>query len=164
MYTIKRFGLAALLVLATALSASTPVQAQSTITLTNVAGSKDSDSGASGQATLTDVAYSFTVTLFAGGYSMTDYDFYAGYLTVSCSGLTPGATYRIGPTSFGWAVDGTTLFPIYSSVTASDTGTVDLALRVLFVGSASEWEIFFPEQSGSYWVKVGTYQTTMASP
>ena len=138
-----------------ALFTSTPALAQSTITLTNTADSTDRDSGASGQATLTDVAYSYWYKeVFSFSYWVCDV--YTGYLTVSCSGLTPGATYRIGPTGIQYVYFGKKLrqpFPTYSSVRASRTGTVELALQVIFVGSISYYSL--NQNYGGYWEFVG---------
>src|SRR5262245_39077237 len=100
MKTTKQFALVALFVLGATLSASTPARAQSTITLTNVADPTDPDAEASGQAALTNVVYSFDgYSEWSGDYEW-GYLVYEGDLTVRLSGLTPGATYRIGPTGF----------------------------------------------------------------
>ena len=152
----KRSGLGALLVVAAALFTSTPALAQSTITLTNTADSTDRDSGALGQATLTDVAYSYSYEEVSS-FSDSVCDVYTCYLTVSCSGLTPGATYRIGPTGiqsvFGKKIRQPYCVPTYSSVRASRTGTVELALQVSFVGSRSRYSL--NQNYGGYWEFVG---------
>ena len=136
----KRWGLGPLLVLAVALFTSTPVLAQSTITLTNTAGSKNPDSGASGQATLNNVAYSFSESTGAGDW-YEEYDVYTGYLTVSCSGLTPGATYRIAGVS----------------VTASGAGTVELTVQVGFVGTVTQYQWYGGTSDYGYWVITATW-------
>lgn len=161
MKTTKHFALAALLILGAALSASTPVRAQSTITLTNVADPTDPDSGASGQATLSDVAYASSDTLGSSENDMWVGDFYTGYLTVSCSGLTPGARYRIGPIGFQSVFDKKTLtttdFPTYALVRASGNGTVELAVPVIFIGGVTQY--WWNRDWGGYWQFVGFWDT-----
>ena len=159
----KRLGLGALLVVAVALCTSTAVLAQSTtITLTNTAGSKDQDSGASGQATLNNVAYSFSESTGAGDW-YEEYDVYTGYLTVSCSGLTPGATYRIGPTGLQQVYDKKDLYGVwhwggtYSSVTASGAGTVELGPQVIFVGTVTQYQWYGVSSNYGYWVITATW-------
>ena len=156
MKTTKHFALVALLVLGATLSASNPVLAQSTITLTNVADPADPDSDASGEATLTNVVDS------SDGYSewSGDYVFfyrvYEGDLTVRCSGLTPGATYRVGPTGF----QGNNFQPTYSSVQASDTGTVELAVPVSFVGEVELWHVLrWRKGKPLFWEYVDSWQS-----
>ena len=65
-----------------------PGAAQTSLTNTGV------DSNATGQATLTDVTSS---GFWSYWYSNQGYEVYSGNLTLSCEGLTPGATYRVGP-------------------------------------------------------------------
>jgi hypothetical protein len=137
MKTTKHFALMSVFVFGATLFASTPARAQSTITLTNVADPADPDSDAAGEATLTNVIDSSDAYGEWNGDYFFVYHVYSGDLTVRCSGLTPGATYSIGPTGF----QGNNFQPTYSSVKASDTGTVELAVPVSFVGEAELWHV-----------------------
>lgn len=161
MMTMKHFAVATLLVGAVALVTGSPVLAQSTITLTNTAGSNDQDSGASGQATLSDVAYAGSDTIGSSENDLWVGDFYTGYLTVSCSGLTPGARYRIGPIGFQSVFDKKTLttsdFPTYALVRASGNGTVELAVPVIFIGGVTQY--WWNRDWGGYWQFVGFWDT-----
>ena len=87
MHSMKRVRLAVLFLVAAALLACTPAFAanQGTANLTCVADPMDPDYGASGVAKLTGVK----PVQFDWGYE------YVGKLSVSCSGLTPGATYTV---------------------------------------------------------------------
>ncbi len=84
MDTIKRIGFAALFVLGTTLCASAPAQ---TYQLTPTG----AEPSATGQATLAKIKSRGTKEDFPYQWY-----FYSGYLTVTCQGLTPGATYGIG--------------------------------------------------------------------
>ena len=89
MGSMKRVQLALALVVAGVLFTGTTVAADSTIELACVVGSDDPDFGATGEATLTNVH-------IVGGYNMYPYsreEWYEGDLTVTCRGLTRGATY-----------------------------------------------------------------------
>jgi hypothetical protein len=162
---MKQIGLAALFVIGVAIFTNSPALAQEgedwgTITLTNTADAKDRDYGASGQATLTDVTYG---TIVQGEYP-NEYAMGVAYgnLTVRCEGLTPGATYGVGPTGFSWLVHRGQLvgpFPAYSYVTASDTGTVELAVQVQFnSGCSYQWvedPPMWPSGPSGHWELTG---------
>jgi hypothetical protein len=146
----------ALIAVAVSLLTSTAALAQSTITLTNTAGAADRDSGALGQATLTSVAYSNTFSQGGSCSAVFVCDVYTGVLIVSCTRLTPGATYRVGPTRVDDLRIGTKNprkdIPPYVYVTASDNGTVELTLQVSFVGIVSEYILNGPCGSdGAYY-------------
>ena len=86
---MKRVQLALAFVVAGVLFTGTTIAADSTIELSCVVGSDDLDYGATGESTLTNVH-------IVGGYNMYPYsleEWYEGDLTVTCRGLTPGATY-----------------------------------------------------------------------
>jgi hypothetical protein len=79
---MKRFGLAALFAIGVALFSCSPARAQTTLMNTGV------EPSASGQATLTKVKFLYALQTETMNTVM-----YKGYLTVTCQGLTPGATY-----------------------------------------------------------------------
>jgi len=100
MKTTKHFAVAALLVLGATLGASTPVRADGTGDLTPTG----AEPNAIGQYTLTHVKF-----INGGGfnYDPGGYELYRGRLTVTCQGLTPGATYATSAGTFKAARDGT---------------------------------------------------------
>jgi hypothetical protein len=143
MIRMKQLGL--VVIVATALAS--PARAETwggTITLTNVVSANDRDYGASGTATLSDA-----FAEGAWGSPAVDVDGYGylivgSHLTMTCEGLTPGATYAVGPTSvvlypspFRDKKNGS--LPGYSSVTASADGTLELDIDVTFIGGWYYW-------------------------
>jgi hypothetical protein len=161
---MKRFGLAALFAIAAALFTSSPALAQYTIDLTFTANAKDRDHGASGKVTLTDVTYDGMWIVWDWDDSTLSYgyDVYTGYLTLRCDGLTPGATYRLGPTDIR-------AYDPYSYVAASSTGTVDLNVQVYFSYGytyywvedpfwGGHWERWPGDPSGGFGVSVARRQ------
>jgi hypothetical protein len=93
----KQFALVALLVLGATLFANTSARAAEdwgSINLWTGTDANDPDYGASGTATLTNVT--------SQGFGLVGYTYgeiFVGELSVTYHGLTPGATYRIGPVS-----------------------------------------------------------------
>jgi hypothetical protein len=67
-----------------------------------------------------------------------------------CEGLTPGATYRVGPT---WAVFSSKpkdQKASYTYVTASQDGVVEVNELVTYIGCADYWNGFFWEPFECY--------------
>jgi hypothetical protein len=85
MKTSKPFALAALLVLGATLVASTPARAQLELMPTGA------EPGATGQATLSHIKYAGSGIV--NPLSGLCYEAYKCTLSVTCQGLTPGATY-----------------------------------------------------------------------
>ncbi len=102
MHSIRRFPLVLLPLVATLLAASAALA--STTNLTYTAGPLDQDYGAAGVAKLTSVTAS--TFHFAGTYDTS----YNGTLTVTCSNLTPGATYEVWCYTESWYTGGWGLF------------------------------------------------------
>jgi hypothetical protein len=130
---MKQLGLSVIVATGLALATTNRAVAEDwgTITLTNVASANDKDYESTGQASLSDVTYSYMSRDYAS-------DVYTGHLTLTCAGLTPGATYRIGP--IGPYDSGYQLtrkkflgagYP-YAWATASATGTLELDVQVNF--------------------------------
>lgn len=147
MKTTNQFALAALLVIGATLGTSSPLTAQTTITLTNVADPTDQDSYAAGQATLSELTNSWSVR--SGNYA-TGLDIYylcIRQLTVRCSGLTPRATYQIGPTWNGPMINkkgGISWVTDYTLAKASNTGTLELSVYVTFLCGEEYWYDWLP--------------------
>jgi hypothetical protein len=79
--------------------------------------------------------------LEGAGYSNTVFGIHSGTLSVHCEGLTPGATYRVGPVSL--AQKRVKVKP-YVYVTASESRTLDLVETVTFIGSLWQWVPYTP--------------------
>jgi len=132
---VKRLGLAALLVVAVTLLASTPAWAApkvcrpGPVELANVG----DEPRASGEATLTEV-------VLVGCYSdspYVDWSCYTGKLSLKCKNLTPGATYCIGELRLGG------LFPPIpvATITADNGGKVEFSGDVYFeIDSFYGWD------------------------
>jgi hypothetical protein len=97
MFTIKQFGLAALLVFVVTLSASAPARA-GTFDLAPTG----AEPGATGQAAIDVLALVESSGTPAGGEVT-----FRGSLSVQCQGLTPGATYWSSAGTFKAKRDGT---------------------------------------------------------
>jgi len=145
MFSMKRFGLAALFVIGAGLFTSSLARAQTPLTNSGV------DPDATGQATLTDVTSS---GFWSFWYSNEGYEIYSGNLTLSCEGLTPGATYRVGPTQVSLSKKDQIIYS-YLYVTASDSGTLELATPVRYIGCLWQW-VPDPHLDG-YWEVVEYY-------
>ena len=145
MTSLKRFGLAALFVIGAGLFTSSLARAQTPLTNTGV------DPDATGQATLTEVTSS---DFWSDWYSNYAFEIYSGNLTLSCEGLTPGATYRVGPTQVSRSKKGQTIVS-YLYVTASDSGTLELATPVKYIRCLWQW-VPDPHLDG-YWEEVEYY-------
>ncbi len=142
---MKRFSLAVLFAALVALLASAPSRAQvQTITLTPTAGAGDQDHGATGEASLADVAYYYST----GDFPSVMYDVYTGHLTVHCEGLTPGATYIVGPYAYYGPLPKKGPDPRYSYVTASAAGSLDLDVQASIWGPSYVW---VDDPYGGHW-------------
>ena len=133
------FQLYAQLILASAILAGTSAQAQTPLTNTGV------EPNASGEATLADVA---VTGFWVQGYDTYAYGIYSGHLTLSAKDLTPGATYRVGPTQVTRSRKGQWV-PSYLLVTASENGALELSTPVTFVGGLWQWVPITPYDG--YW-------------
>jgi hypothetical protein len=112
---MKQFGLAALLAIGAALFTSRSAAAEDfgPITLGSTGDTRDQDYGATGQATLSNVTpgqpgsnYGYGFYYYWDGRCTSTSSValvIPGDLTVSCQGLTPGATYQIKATA--WYTD-----------------------------------------------------------
>lgn len=151
---MKRLGLAALFTISVTLFESTPARAGDdwgTIDLMAVAGADDPDYGAAGTASLTNVTFE--------GFGFIGYTYgeiYAGDLSVSWQGLTPGAIYRIGPV---YPDQTTTLSKRrspaqYVQFQASANGTGEATVQAVFV-IAYDVLCYDPDGRECYTYRVG---------
>jgi hypothetical protein len=158
MTSMKRFGLAALLVVGVALCTNTPAQAQYTIDLTPTAAVSDPDYGASGQATWTSDGGGFVFTWLRDDryYSPIQVRTSTGQVTVTYEGLTPGATYQIKATSWQTALASNNkernASYSYSQFTASTNGIGQATVPASF-SEKWVWIVYdprYPEYGGYY--------------
>ncbi len=150
----NRFVLAGVAIVAAAMLTNSPARAQSTITLARTG----AEPHASGQATLSDVAPYAVLTQAAGFYTYYYWYVDAGQLTLHCDGLTPGATYRVGPTAVNQQTNRkgqVSLTNSYSFVTASSTGTIDLGIGVTYLAGFECWQVIDPGGWAEEWVFLG---------
>ena len=156
MTLMRQFGLAALFVIGVALFTSTPALAVDfgTIELTN----RGLEPGASGQATLTNVTFLGFGSLLSSSpaYPSTYFEeVYKGELTVTLEGLSPGATYRIGPTArylIWWLLPPDSC---YYHFTASNNGTAEVAVPANF---RNVWRYYLTHLSDSWEGDRGHYK------
>ncbi len=122
MCSMKPGQVAVLFFVVTVLLAGRPALAgeSTTTTLSCVADQTDQDYGASGTASLSNIKYHY---VWAGPFDY--YSYYSGALTVTCQGLTPGATYWVGPPGDAFS----------AAFTASKSGT----------GGVKEWVAFYAD-------------------
>ena len=149
MTSMNRFGLAALFVIGVALFTSSPAWAQDPITLSSTSDVRDQDYGASGQATLTDIAYShdyWLPNIFDSNYVL---KVFTGQLTVTYWGLTPGATYQITASTWYSDLVSKKQDPYsHSQFTASADGAGEVSVPVSF---AQGWRVVFDNWGGEHW-------------